>query len=632
MRVIGTAGHVDHGKSRLVYALTGIDPDRLREEQERQMTIDLGFAWMTLPNGESIGIIDVPGHRDFIENMLAGVGGIDAALLVIAADEGVMPQTREHLAILDLLDIKQGVVALTKKDLVEDESWLELVRGDIEQLIASTHLADAQIVPVSATTGEGLDLLINALSDVLDETQLKQDLGRPRLSIDRAFTISGFGTVVTGTLIDGVLQVGQEIEILPVGIQGRIRGLQTHKTQIEQAVPGSRVAVNLTGVEVGEISRGDVVSLAGLYEPTRLLDVHFRLLPDAVAPIRHNQHVKIFLGAAQRLARVRLMGMEPLHPGDEGWLQIILEKPLIASRGDHFILRRPSPGATLGGGRVANAHPKHRHRRKDALTIKRLESLLRGTPGEVLVQSLISLGPTQLRHAIKHAGLAAESAQQAIEELREAGMIRILGDGPINEGSEVLALDNSTWLDLNKRIADELRAYHEKNPLRLGMPREELKSRLELESKIFTEVMNKTFEEGEVVGNSTFIRSRDHTIILTNTQQEMVDELLERFQDSPFSPPSVKECTKAIGADLLAYLLEAGRLVQISPDVVFSTGVYDEMVVEIRKALNHENTITVAKVRDRFNTSRKYALALMEYLDSIGVTVRVGDTRRLVKD
>jgi selenocysteine-specific elongation factor len=246
MRVIGTAGHVDHGKSRLVYALTGIDPDRLREEQERQMTIDLGFAWMTLPNGESIGIIDVPGHRDFIENMLAGVGGIDAALLVIAADEGVMPQTREHLAILDLLDIKQGVVALTKKDLVEDESWLELVRGDIEQLIASTHLADAQIVPVSATTGEGLDLLINALSDVLDETQLKQDLGRPRLSIDRAFTISGFGTVVTGTLIDGVLQVGQEIEILPVGIQGRIRGLQTHKTQIEQAVPGSRVAVNLT--------------------------------------------------------------------------------------------------------------------------------------------------------------------------------------------------------------------------------------------------------------------------------------------------------------------------------------------------------------------------------------------------
>jgi selenocysteine-specific elongation factor len=278
------------------------------------------------------------------------------------------------------------------------------------------------------------------------------------------------------------------------------------------------------------------------------------------------------------------MGMEPLRPGDEGWLQILLEKPLIASRGDHFILRRPSPGATLGGGRVANAHPKHRHRRKDALTIKRLESLLRGTPGEVLVQSLISLGPTQ------------------------------------------------TWLDLNKRIADELRAYHEKNPLRLGMPREELKSRLELESKIFTAVMNKTFEEGEVVGSSTFIRSRDHTIILTNTQQEMVDELLERFQDSPFSPPSVKECTKAIGADLLAYLLEAGRLVQISPDVVFSTGVYDEMVVEIRKALNHENTITVAKVRDRFNTSRKYALALMEYLDSIGVTVRVGDTRRLVKD
>jgi selenocysteine-specific elongation factor len=632
MRVIGTAGHVDHGKSRLVYALTGIDPDRLREEQERQMTIDLGFAWMTLPNGESIGIIDVPGHRDFIENMLAGVGGIDAALLVIAADEGVMPQTREHLAILDLLDIKRGVIALSKIDLIEDKAWLELVLGDIKQVIASTHLADAQIVPVSVVTAEGLDLLIAALSDALQETHPRQDLGRPRLSIDRAFTISGFGTVVTGTLLDGILEVGQEIEILPVGLRGRIRGLQTHKTQIEQALPGSRVAVNLTGVEVREISRGDVVSISGLYEPTRLLDVHFRLLPDAVGLVQHDQQVKIFLGAAQRLARVRLLRMEPLHPGEEGWMQISLIKPLIASRGDHFILRRPSPGATLGGGRVANAHPTHRHRRKDTETVKRLESLLRGTPEEVLVESLMSLGPAPLRQVIRHAGLETERAQQAIEELLEAGKIQKLGDGSLDKGSDVLVVDNNTWGDLHNRIAKELHSFHEQNPLRMGMPREELKSRLKLEGKVFTAVLNASLKEGCVVGNKTTIRSSEHTITLSNSQEESVETLLNRFHESPHSPPSVKECMQAVGTDILTYLLENGTLIQLSPDVVFSTNAYDDMVTRIRKALQKEDTITVAKVRDLFKTSRKYALALMEYLDSVGITVREGDERRLVKD
>lgn len=632
MRVIGTAGHVDHGKSRLVYALTGIDPDRLREEQERQMTIDLGFAWMTLPNGESIGIIDVPGHRDFIENMLAGVGGIDAALLVIAADEGVMPQTREHLAILDLLDIKKGVIALSKIDLIEDEAWLELVRGDIKQLIASTHLADAQIVPVSVVTEEGLDLLITTLSDALEETHPRQDLSRPRLSIDRAFTISGFGTVVTGTLLDGVLEVGQEIEVLPGGLRGRIRGLQTHKTQIDRAVPGSRVAVNLTGVEVRELLRGDVVTLSGLYEPTRLLDVHFRLLPDAIGLVQHDQQVKIFLGAAQRLARVRLLRMEPLHPGEEGWMQIKLDKPVIASRGDHFILRRPSPGTTLGGGRVANAHPTRRHRRKDTEAVKRLESLLRGTPGEILVESLISLGPTPLHQAVRHAGLETERAQQAIEELLEAGKIRKLGDGPLDKGSDILVVDTNTWGDLHNRIERELHSYHEQNPLRMGMPREELKSRLKLKGKVFPAVLNASLEEGRVVGDRTTIRSSEHIITLSNSQEEIVETLLKRFYESPHSPPSVKDCTQVVGTDLLTYLLEKGTLIQISPDVIFSTDAYDEMVMGIRKALQEEGTITVAKVRDLFNTSRKYALALMEYLDSIGITVREGDERRLVKD
>jgi len=346
MRVIGTAGHVDHGKSTLVLALTGINPDRLREEQERQMTIDLGFAWMTLPAGEEVGIIDVPGHRDFIENMLAGVGGIDAALLVIAADEGVMPQTREHLAILDLLQVHRSVVALAKIDLVHEPHWLDLVREEIEQLLEHSGLSGSPIVPVSSTTGEGLEQLKHSLEQVLSAAAPRPDLGRPRLPVDRAFSIAGFGTVVTGTLVDGALEVGQEVQVLPGGQRARVRGLQTHKSPVQSAVVGSRVAANLTGIEVRQIRRGDVLVQPDSEQATTRLDVRFRLLADAPQRIRHNQAAKLFLGAAQRGARVRLLGAQELSPGDQGWLQLELEEPVVARRGDHYILRRASPSAT----------------------------------------------------------------------------------------------------------------------------------------------------------------------------------------------------------------------------------------------------------------------------------------------
>lgn len=630
MKVLATAGHVDHGKSRLVQALTGINPDRLQEEQERQMTIDLGFAWMTLPYGEQVGIIDVPGHRDFIENMLAGVGGIDAALLVVAADEGLMPQTREHLAILDLLEVERGVVALTKIDLVEDE-WQELVCDEIKQLLEKTHLADVPIVAVSAKTGEGLDSLVTAMSETLRDAPPRRDIGRPRLFIDRVFTISGFGTVVTGTLVDGSLRVGQEVEILPGRIKGRIRGLQTHKTKIEEAVPGSRVAANLAGVEVRDLSRGDVVTNPGTYQPTQLIDVRLQLLSDAVSVIKHDQQVKLFHGAAQRLARVRLLGMETMHPGDQRWLQLVVNKPLVVSRGDRLILRRPSPGATLGGGRVVDAHPARRHRRKDPEQMERLERLLQGTPSQVLAQSFMSLGPTSLRLAIRHSGLAPDAALQAIEELRATGELIALEDGPLDLSSKVLVIDGRTWEGLRDRIEWELQSFHQLNPLRAGMPREELKSRLRLDGKVYSAVIRLAAEKGVVVVDGAWVRSIHHAITLTTSQQQNVDSLLECFHASPLSPPSVKECNQAIGGDLMAYLLESGRLTQVSPDVVFTIGVYNEMVEAVCHALNKGGTITVAKARDLLNTSRKYALALMEHLDAIGITVRDGDLRRLVR-
>jgi selenocysteine-specific elongation factor len=343
VHVIGTAGHVDHGKSTLVKALTGMNPDRLKEEKEREMTIDLGFAWMRLPDGEEVGIVDVPGHRDFLENMLSGISGIELVLLVVAADEGVMPQTREHLAIIDLLGIDSGIIVLTKSDLVSDPQWMELVKADVSKLVSDTVMKNAPIISVSALKGTGLTELKHTLETKLFSLPVRPDYSRPRLSIDRVFSLTGFGTVVTGTLLEGRLHVGDEVEILPSVIQGRIRGLQTHKQNAEEAVPGSRTAVNITGLEVNQIHRGDVLSNRGVYYTSQRLDVSIHLLSDVLTPLRHQDNVKLFIGSAEINARIRLLGEKELIPGKKGYLQLELAKPTVAVKGDRFILRRPSP-------------------------------------------------------------------------------------------------------------------------------------------------------------------------------------------------------------------------------------------------------------------------------------------------
>jgi selenocysteine-specific elongation factor len=346
----------------------------LKEEQEREMTIDLGFAWWQLPSGEEVGVVDVPGHRDFIENMLAGVGGIDAALFVVAADEGVMPQTREHLAILDILQVNAGVVALTKTDLIDDPEWLDLVEEELRQVFAGTVLENAPIVRVSAKTNHNLAELHQAIADVLEHHPRRLDLGRPRLPIDRVFTMSGFGTVVTGTLVDGSFSVGDEVSILPTELRGRVRGLQTHKRKEEQASAGSRTAMNISGVDMADVERGQVVVRPNSIEPTRRVDVHFKLLDDVALPLEHNTEVKLFIGATEMVARLRLIGAKQLKPGEEGWLQLEPRDPIVAVRGDRYIIRRPSPGETLGGGVVLDAHPKGRYKRFSDAVVARLEA------------------------------------------------------------------------------------------------------------------------------------------------------------------------------------------------------------------------------------------------------------------
>jgi selenocysteine-specific elongation factor len=626
MRVIGTAGHVDHGKSALVEALTGINPDRLREERERQMTIDLGFAWFNLPDGEPIGIIDVPGHRDFIENMLAGVGGIDAALFVIAADEGVMPQSREHLAILDLLEVDRGVVALTKTDLVEDQDWVGLVHEEVAELLMNTHLASAPIVPVSVHQNEGLQNLIRAIADSLQGSPARPDLGKPRLSIDRAFSIAGFGTVVTGTLIDGCLKSGDEIEILPGGIRGRIRGLQTHKTQLDQARPGSRVAVNLTGIEVRQIERGDVLVLPETYQPSRLVDVSYRHLSGIGSEMRHNQQVKLFHGSAQTLARVRLLGEKKLMPGKSGWLQLELQRPIVAVRGDRFILRRPSPGATLGGGKIVDPQPIRKHKRMDAGVISRFEQLLEGTADDLLYQALIGAGPVMSNSVSELAGLSQSEIESGLEHLVGSGQILMI-DSRSSQESVIMA--KADWESVVERVGKIMRKFHDEQPLKLGMAREELKSRLNIDGKAFPFLLSHMQAQGILDVGQTHLALQGHAVNLTQADQERIDRIMKKFASNPHRPPSLKESMNEIGDDLLGFLLDTGKLVKVATDVVFEAETYQAMIEQIIAELGKRGTITVAEVRDIFGTTRKYSLALMEHLDAIGVTIREGDLRRL---
>jgi selenocysteine-specific elongation factor len=636
MQVIGTAGHVDHGKSTLVHALTGINPDRLREEQEREMTIDLGFAWITLPNGEPVGIVDVPGHRDFIENMLAGVGGIDAALFVVAADEGVMPQTREHLAILDLLGVGKGVVALTKVDalgsLEERAEWIELVAADVSETLEGTALAGAPIIPVSARTREGLDELVAAVQETLAQVEPRRDRGRPRLPIDRVFSISGFGTVVTGTLADGCFEVGQEIEILPQGIKARVRGLQTHKEKVERAVPGSRVAMNLSGISKTDLKRGDVITIPGWLHATVLTDVQLRYLPDAPRPLRHNVQLKFFSGAAETVARVRLLGQDTLPPGASGWTQLQLKEPIPLVKGDRFIVRIPSPPATVGGGIVVDPHPGRKHRRFRPEMLVRLETLSQGAPAEILLQALERSGPTVARDLLSSSGLG-EAAPDALAQLLDEGQA-ILLDSQQEEtrfSGKNLVSSRTWWTTLVEQFSREMAAYHQKYPLRAGMGREALRSGLKLDAKVFAAVMSRAVAEGRIVDVGAIVRLPSHTVQFTPEQQRQVDALLARFRREPYATPSYKESAAMVGEEVLGVLIAQGDLVQVSLGVLFLPETYDRLVSRVRAHIEQEGSITLAQTRDILNTSRKYAQGLLEHLDEIGVTKRVGDERVMRK-
>ena len=621
MRVIGTAGHVDHGKSTLIEALTGAHPDRLKEEKAREMTIELGFGWLTLPNGEEVGIVDVPGHRDFIENMLSGIGGIDAAMLIIAADEGVMPQTREHLAIIDLLKIPTGLIVLTKTDLASDSEWLDLVSMDIRNAVSHTILKDAPIIRVSAKNKTGLDELIANLQSLLQTKPARPNLNRPRLPIDRVFSMSGFGTVVTGTLQDGNLTVGDEVEIMPKGIRGRIRGLQTHKKKEETAVPGSRTAVNISGVEMEKIQRGDVLAHPGQYLATQRIDASFQSLKGIQKPLVHGDEVKFFIGASETVATLRLLGTDEIKAGAEGWVQLELRNPVVAQRGDRYILRRPSPGETLGGGAVIDHQPKGRHKRFDANVIKSLEALAQGSPADILLEAALALQIAPISEIISKSRLEPAIAEAALKELTGNGQIVLLDD--------TLATTSAHWKALQASVLKLIGSYHLQFPLRKGIPREELKSRLKLTPKVFNAALAFLVSNHLLLDSRGAVSNLGHEIKFDGADQTRVAALRRRFAENPYATPSLKECQADAGVEIVNALIEMGELMPVSEDVLFRKKDYEEIVERVEGAIKQKGSITLAEVRDMLDTTRKYAQALLEHLDSIGMTMRDGDARKL---
>ncbi len=633
MYVIGTAGHVDHGKSTLVQALTGIDPDRLREEKERGMTIDLGFAWLRLPSGMEVSIVDVPGHERFIKNMLAGVGGIDVALLVVAADEGPMPQTDEHLAILDLLGISRGVVAITKADLV-DEEWMEMVKAEVEERLAPTSLAGAALVPVSAVTHQGLPELTATLDRLLAAVPAKRDVGKARVPVDRVFTVAGFGTVITGTLIDGDLRVGQEVELLPSGKKSRVRGIQSHKRKVEVATPGSRVAVNIASLATEEIQRGNVVTLPGWLQPTRAVDVKLRVIKAASRPLEHGDELTFHTGAAEAVAKLSLLDTEKLEPGQSGWAQLRLADPVAVARGDQFIVRVPSPSFTVGGGVVVDPHPK-RHRRFQQQLVDNLSTLERGTPEEIVLQQMPPAAPIDLQSLVQRSGLPLDQVRSAVSALLAEGELLLLdgakGAATPNLNSQSLLIAANSWSALREKLESILNAYHREYPLRRGMPREEVRSRSGLEPRSFSRVEAQLLSEGAVTQEGPLMARAGHQVRFDEGLQRRVDEFLTFLGEAGGSPPSSQELMSRFDLDseVLAALLDQGRVVEVTAGMVLEKQVYDQMVAAIVGTIRAQGSITVAAVRDQFNTSRKYALAIMEHLDEKRVTRRVGDERVL---
>jgi selenocysteine-specific elongation factor len=623
--ILGTAGHIDHGKSALVKALTGTDPDRLKEEKERGITIDLGFANLSYPEDNLIvGIVDVPGHERLIKNMLAGAGGIDILLLVIAADEGIMPQSREHLAICELLRIKTGFVIITKADLV-DNDWLQLVTDDAIKFVEGTFLEGAEIISVSAKSGLNMDLLKSRIRDIALTVSPKLISGIFRLPIDRVFTLKGFGTVVTGTALSGTVTLDETVEILPSGIKSRVRGLQTHGSSVEKAYAGQRIGLNLQGVERELLNRGDVVVPPDRFIATHALDVRLEMLADA-PPLKSRSRVHFYSGTSETVARLIIYGADEVKAGESCFCQLRLENPVVSLSGDRYIIRRFSPLETIGGGEILDPHPLKRKKKMGTEDLKIFE---KGS----LSEKIASL--------IKRSRFQGYTILQ-IEGWFNAGLPEIASIIDRLTGKGILARNrgrlfhSECMVDFGNELTSVLKKYHEANPLKPGMPKEELKAQLLPEGRGEESIFDLAGGMADIFIDKDIVRLREFNVSASTSGHGLKDRIGRILDRAAFQPPVKQELAQELGIaekeadDILRLLAHEGLLVRINDSMYMSRQQHDRMLGLLRKFYSEKSEMSVAEFRDLLGTTRKYSIPFLEYLDSHKITLRVGDVRKLM--
>lgn len=620
--ILGTAGHIDHGKSSLVKALTGIDPDRLKEEKERGITIDIGFADISFPEENlTVGIVDVPGHEKLISNMLAGAGGIDIVLMVIAADEGIMPQSREHLAICNLLKIKSGLIALTKAELVEKE-WLELVTDEIKSFVKGTFLEDAPVIPVSSKTGINLELLKKEIKDLALKVTPKKSGGLFRLPIDRVFTLKGFGTVVTGTALSGSISVDDVVQILPGNLSPKVRGLHSHGKAINTAYAGQRLAVNLQSVEKEDLSRGDVVVTSLSFSPAKTIDAFLELLKDAPS-VKSKSLVHFYTGTAETIARVILYEKEELKPGESCYCQFRLQHPVVSMSGDRYIIRRFSPLETLGGGEVLDPSPQRR-RKKDG--IQDLEVFRSGSFEQKILMKIEKAGISGISLSAVTGWINAEkqAISEALERLKQCGEI---------VRHEDMLLHRKSFDLIQEKISGLLGAFHKMHPLRPGMPKEEVRTHFKIDMKLFIFLLP-GFKN--IIVEKDLVRLKEFRIALSTNEETSRAKIIDMLDKAGFQPPLKAEIIEILKSDqkqvsdILNILTKEKSIVRINDTLYLSASSYANMMFLLKTFFSKKSEITVAEFRDILKTSRKYALPFLEYLDSNRTTLRTGDVRKLI--
>ena len=629
--ILGTAGHIDHGKTSLIKAVTGIETDRLEEEKRRGITIELGFASIDLPSGQHLGIVDVPGHEKFVKNMVAGATGIDLVAMVIAADEGVMPQTREHMEICSLLGIKHGVVVLTKIDMV-DEDWLELVTEDIKDYMQGSFLEDAPVLAVSSTTGEGLPEFVETLDTICAGIPQHPPTDLFRLPIDRVFTMKGFGTVITGTLISGRVRVGDTIALYPSGTTSKVRGVQVHNQSVEEAGIGMRTALNFQGLDKTSANRGDIVSIPETLRNSYMLDVALQFLSSNRKPIKNRTRVRFHSGTSEVLGRLILLETEELQPGESTVVQLRLDAPVSLVKDDRFVIRSYSPVRTIGGGHILNPiPPKHKRFRMDV--IQGVKGLIDAPPEEVIpfhieasdyrgvpfsdLRIMVNMPEKQLNRQLQDL-LSKQTIIQVDKESR-------------------LFIHGRTFDRLKGEIVENLGVYHEANPLKAGMSKEELKSKLPptLSTRLFNLSVNQMVKENRVILEDDMIHLVEHTISLGVDQVDVKNQISDVYRESGLEPPYFRELSKTLhidagqARDVLQLLTDEGRIVKVKEDFYFDTDALDSLRQRLVAFLETNGEISTPQFKEMTGVSRKFVIALIEYFDDKHVTIRIGDIRRL---